>query len=173
MDMLNQQQIERLLRKIAGEIAATNSSQAPVAMVGIRSGGEILAQRIVKILREQHSIEADCGVLDITLYRDDINQMGSGQPIVRTTEIDFDVDDRIIVLVDDVLYTGRSIRSAMDALIALGRPLAIRLAVLVDRGNRELPIQADFTGTKIDAPHERKIKVLLKEVDNRDGVVLE
>ncbi len=174
MDILNEEQIAHLLRKIAGEIAADSDSRKSIALIGIRSGGEILAQRLARILKEQHQITADCGALDITLYRDDINQMGSsGQPTVRATEIDFGVDNRVVVLVDDVMQTGRSIRSALDALTALGRPRVIRLAVLVDRGHREIPIQPDFTGTKFDAPTTRKIILQLKETQGRDEVILE
>jgi pyrimidine operon attenuation protein / uracil phosphoribosyltransferase len=115
----------------------------------------------------------DCGTLDITLYRDDLNRMTRQQPEVRTTEISFPIDDRLIVLVDDVLNTGRSARAALGALIDLGRPRAIRLAVLIDRGQRELPISADYIGKRIEAPREQRVNVYLREVDGREEVVVE
>ena len=115
-----------------------------------------------------------CGTLDITLYRDDLNSPKSGtQPQVRTTEIGFDIDDKIIILVDDVLYTGRSARAAMDALIDLGRPKAIRLAVLVDRAGREFPIQADYAGYKANAKPDEMVQVFLKESDGKEQVIVE
>ncbi|MBN2377651.1 MAG: bifunctional pyr operon transcriptional regulator/uracil phosphoribosyltransferase PyrR, partial [Sedimentisphaerales bacterium] len=140
---------------------------------GIRSRGEILAERLRVKLEALGAAGVDCGTLDITLYRDDLDQMGYQQPTVRSTEIDFDINDRVIVLVDDVLNTGRSIRAALDALIDFGRPKAIRLAVLVDRGARELPIAADFVGKVIEAPADKRVQVYLSEVDDTEKVILE
>jgi len=144
-----------------------------LALVGIRSRGEILAVRLEQLLSQEGFDQLDRGTLDITLYRDDLNQMGYQQPTVRSTEIDFDINDRLIVLVDDVLSTGRSVRAALDALMDLGRPRAIRLAVLIDRGGREFPIGADFVGQKIEVPEAQRVQVYLREEDNKEEVVLE
>jgi len=143
-----------------------------LALVGIRSRGEILAQRLQKMIQPRLG-SIDRGTLDITLYRDDLDRMGYQQPKVRSTEIDFNIDDRLIILVDDVLNTGRSVRAALDALIDLGRPCAIRLAVLIDRGHRELPIRADYVGKTIDAPPDKRVQVCLKEVDDKEQAFLE
>jgi pyrimidine operon attenuation protein/uracil phosphoribosyltransferase len=145
-----------------------------IASIGIRSRGEILAQRLSGRLSQKLGKDVPCGTLDITLYRDDLNSpQSTDQPQVRTTEIGFNIDDKIIVLVDDVLYTGRSTRAAMDALIDLGRPKAIRLAVLVDRIGREFPIQADYAGYKTDAAVGELVQVNLVESDGKDEVVIE
>ncbi|UCG56019.1 MAG: bifunctional pyr operon transcriptional regulator/uracil phosphoribosyltransferase PyrR, partial [Phycisphaerales bacterium] len=138
--ILNTEQIERILEDFADRILADTPGECDIATIGIRSRGEILAQRLSGRLSQKLGESVPCGTLDITLYRDDLNTpQTSAQPQVRTTEIGFDIDDKIIVLVDDVLYTGRSTRAAMDALIDLGRPKAVRLAVLVDRVGREFP----------------------------------
>jgi pyrimidine operon attenuation protein/uracil phosphoribosyltransferase len=171
--LLDAGQIERLIHDLAGEIAAQTPPR-DLAIIGIRSRGEILAQRLANHLSQQLGQPVPCGTLDITLYRDDLNNPhGSGQPQVRTTEIGFDIDDKIIVLVDDVLYTGRSTRAAMDALIDLGRPKAIRLAVLVERTGRELPIQADYAGCSVDAGSQQSVQVNFIESDGKDEVTME
>ena len=171
--ILDSSRIEDLLDKLADEIAAVAQENGGLALVGVRSRGEILAQRLQVMLENRGIDQAQRGTLDITLYRDDLNEMGAQQPVVRTTEIDFDVNDRLIVLVDDVLSTGRSVRAALSVLLDLGRPKAIRLAVLLDRGYRELPISADFVGEKIDVPADKLVQVYLREVDDREEVVLE
>jgi pyrimidine operon attenuation protein/uracil phosphoribosyltransferase len=171
--ILDEKQIAELLEVLIAQIIKAVPPGASLALVGIRSRGEILAQRLQSQLQGQLGSTIDCGTLDITLYRDDLNQMGYQQPTVRATEIDFNIDDRLIVLVDDVLNTGRSIRAALDALIDLGRPRAIRLAVLIDRGQRELPISADYVGKIIDVPSDKRVHVCLQEVDDREEVVLE
>ena len=165
--------IAQLINHVATQIAAEAQSGATLALVGIRSRGEILAQRLQQILMQEHGLDLDCGTLDITLYRDDLDQMTYHQPKVRSTEIDFDINGRLIILVDDVLNTGRSIRAALDALVDLGRPQAIRLAVLIDRGQRELPIRPDYVGKEIDAPNDERVHVCLREVDDTEQVVLE
>lgn len=170
--LINNQEIARLLDKLAGTIFQASGQEVP-ALVGIRSRGEIVAQRLQGLLEKRYGRPIDRGTLDITLYRDDINQYGGAHRAVRTTEITFSVDDRLIVLVDDVLNTGRSVRAALDALMDLGRPQAIRLAVLIDRGQRELPISADYTAMKADAPKDQRVYVYLQEVDQREEVVLE
>ncbi len=172
--ILNAKQITDTMVTLTQRIAADNRGNVELAVVGIRSRGEVLAQRLASRLTEACARTIPCGTLDITLYRDDINDPhGSAQPVVRTTEIPFDLEDKTVVLVDDVLFTGRSSRAALDALIALGRPRAIRLAVLIDRGGRELPIQADYIGHRTDVAPEQKIHVRLVESDGKDEVVVE
>jgi pyrimidine operon attenuation protein/uracil phosphoribosyltransferase len=172
--LLDARQMDRLLRTLAGEIADRTPPEHELAIIGIRSRGEILAQRLANLLSQKLGKPILCGTLDITLYRDDLNSPhGDSQPQVRTTEIGFNIDDKIIILVDDVLYTGRSTRAAMDALIDLGRPKAIRLAVLVERQGRELPIQADYTGCKVDLESRQSVQVSLVESDGKDEVIVE
>ncbi len=172
--LLNAKQIETILNKLTTRIISDIPEGTEIAVIGIRSRGEIVAQRLAKRLSEKLGTDIPCGTLDITLYRDDINSPKNGShPQVRTTEIHFNIDDKIIILVDDVLYTGRSTRAAMDALIDLGRPKAIRLAVLVDRAGREFPIQADYAGYKADAKPEKSVQVLLKESDNKEQVIVQ
>ncbi len=172
--LLNDKQIERIVKKLAERVIEDTPAQTEIAVIGIRSRGEILAQRLCAELSQKMGREVPCGTLDITLYRDDLNSpSGNSQPRVRTTEIGFDIDDKIIILVDDVLYTGRSARAAMDALIDLGRPKAIRLAVLVDRQGREFPIQSDYAGYKTDVSQNQLVQVFLTESDGKDEVVIE
>lgn len=172
--ILNAEQIERTVHSLAEQIAGRTATDNDLAIIGIRSRGEILAQRLADRLSQRLGKSIPCGTLDITLYRDDLNAPhGRNQPQVRTTEIGFDIDDKTIVLVDDVLYTGRSARAAMDALIDLGRPKAIRLAVLVERAGRELPIQADYTGYRADVGPQQSVQVNLIESDGRNEVIVE
>ena len=173
--ILDSKQIEQILGNLAKQIVSGTPPNLEIAVIGIRSRGEILAQRLTSRLSETLGREVPCGTLDITLYRDDLNSpQGKTNPHVRTTEIGFDIDDKIIILVDDVLYTGRSARAAMAALIDLGRPRAIRLAVLVDRiVGREFPIQADYAGYKSDAAPGKLVQVLLSESDGKDEVVVD
>jgi pyrimidine operon attenuation protein/uracil phosphoribosyltransferase len=172
--LLDAGQIERILHDLAEEIADQSPPGQDLAIIGIRSRGEILAQRLANYLSQELGKAVPCGTLDITLYRDDLNAPHSGgQPQVRTTEIGFNIDGKIIILVDDVLYTGRSTRAAMDALIDLGRPKAIRLAVLVERAGRELPIQADYAGCATDVEPQRSVQVNLVESDGKDEVIVE
>jgi pyrimidine operon attenuation protein/uracil phosphoribosyltransferase len=171
--ILDAGQIDRTLSDLADAIAAGTPHEDELAVVGVRSRGEVLAQRLANRLSQSQGRSIPCGTLDITLYRDDLNSPhGTGQPQVRTTEIGFDIDDRIIILVDDVLYTGRSARAAMDALIDLGRPKAIRLAVLVERAGRELPIQADYTGHHADVGPAESVHVNLVESDGKNEVIV-
>jgi pyrimidine operon attenuation protein/uracil phosphoribosyltransferase len=179
--ILNAEQIERTIGSLADQIADSQASRGAggissdneLTIVGIRSRGEILGQRLADRLSQKLHKSIPCGTLDITLYRDDLNAPhGGSQPQVRTTEIGFDIDSKIIILVDDVLYTGRSARAAMDALIDLGRPKAIRLAVLVERAGRELPIQADYRGYKADVRPEQSVQVNLVESDGKDEVLI-
>jgi len=172
--ILNSEQIEQILNDLTSRIISETPTELDIAAIGIRSRGETLAQRLSSRLSEKLGRDVPCGTLDITLYRDDLNSpQSSAQPQVRTTEIGFDIDDKVIILVDDVLYTGRSTRAAMDALIDLGRPKAIKLAVLVDRVGREFPIQADYTGCKTDVAPGKLVQVLLSESDGKEEVVIE
>lgn len=169
--MLTQEELAATLERMARQVAAAAPRDAPLAVVGIRRRGEILARRLIPLLRAAGANPAHYGALDITLYRDDLTTIGP-HAIVRGTEIDFDITGTWMVLVDDVLYTGRSVRSALAALTDLGRPQAIRLAVLVDRGWRELPIQPDFVGLRAETAATHIVRVKLAEVDGVDEVEL-
>ena len=166
--------MSRALTRIAHEILERNRGVNELALVGIRTRGVPLARRLARALLEINGEEVPTGALDITLYRDDLMRHPVGpQPVVRRTEIPFSIDNRKILLVDDVLYTGRTIRAALDALIDFGRPRAIQLIVLVDRGHRELPIKADYVGKNRPTSLRQSIQVRLQEIDGIDEVVLE
>jgi pyrimidine operon attenuation protein/uracil phosphoribosyltransferase len=161
----------RTLTRIAHEILERNRGTEHVALVGIRTRGDVLAKRLAKVLEQITSDPVRTGALDITLYRDDVMRHTVGpQPIVRRTEIPFSIDDQKILLVDDVLYTGRTIRAALDALIDFGRPKEIQLIVLVDRGHRELPIKADYVGKNVPTSLKEIVTVRLSETDGADEV---
>jgi len=163
-------EIEKALHHLS-HVIMRNTSPEELALIGIRTRGEHLASRIKKIIDEASSFPTPMGILDITLYRDDLTMIAP-HPIVRKTEIPFDVTEKAIILIDDVLFTGRTVRAALDALIDLGRPRCIRLAVLVDRGGRELPIQADYTGKKVVISETEMIEVKLKETDGYDETAI-
>jgi pyrimidine operon attenuation protein/uracil phosphoribosyltransferase len=166
--------ISRALTRIAHEILERNHGIDGVSLVGVRSRGVPLARRIAAVLGNAGGEDVATGALDITLYRDDLMRTAVGpQPVVRKTEIPFSIDDRTIVLVDDVLYTGRTTRAALDALIDFGRPRAIQLVVLVDRGHRELPIKADYVGKNVPTSRKESVQVRLRELDGVDEVVVE
>jgi pyrimidine operon attenuation protein/uracil phosphoribosyltransferase len=166
--------ISRALTRIAHEIVERNRGIDELALVGVRSRGVPLARRIAKALQNIAGDEVQTGALDITLYRDDLMRHAVGpQPLVRRTEIPFSIDDRLIILVDDVLYTGRTTRAALDALIDFGRPRAIQLVALVDRGHRELPIKADYVGKNIPTARHESVQVKLLEIDGVDEVVVQ
>jgi len=169
--LLDRDELHETLEKLARAIAGAAPRDVPVAVVGIRRRGETLARRLLPLLERAGLKAAHYGVLDITLYRDDLTTIGPNA-VLRGTEIDFDLTGTWVVLVDDVLYTGRSVRAALDALMDLGRPRAIRLAVLVDRGLRELPIHPDFVGLRTDTEPHHIVKVKLAEVDGQDEVEL-
>jgi pyrimidine operon attenuation protein/uracil phosphoribosyltransferase len=161
----------RSLARIGHEILERNRGVGELAFVGIRTRGVPLARRLAGIVREISGQDVPTGALDITLYRDDLMRHAVGaQPVVRSTDIPFSIDDRRILLVDDVLYTGRTIRAALDALIEFGRPKAIQLVVLVDRGHRELPIKADYVGKNLPTSPAESVQVRLAEIDGRDEV---
>jgi pyrimidine operon attenuation protein/uracil phosphoribosyltransferase len=166
--------ISRALVRIAHEIVERNRGVEQLAVIGVRSRGVPLARRIAAALKSISGDDVPVGALDITLYRDDLMRQAVGpQPIVRRTEIPFSIDNRVIVLVDDVLFTGRTTRAALDALIDFGRPRAIQLVVLVDRGHRELPIKADYVGKNVPTSRQESVQVKLRELDGVDEVVLQ
>ena len=163
--------IRRALIRIAHEITEKNRGVENVALVGIRTRGVPLAARIAEEIQKIENVEVPVGSLDITLYRDDLTTMGYN-PVIHGTEIDFDVTGKHIVPVDDVLYTGRTIRAALDAIIDMGRPNSIQLAVLIDRGHRELPIRADYAGKNVPTSRRETIEVALQEEGKEDEVIL-
>jgi pyrimidine operon attenuation protein / uracil phosphoribosyltransferase len=171
--VMDAQAIHRALVRIAHEILERNKGTDRLALVGIRSRGVHLAERVRRAIREiETEAQIPFGVVDITLYRDDLDR-GVQTPVVKGTDIPFAVEGRRILLVDDVLFTGRTIRAAMDALIDFGRPQSIQLAVLVDRGHRELPIRADYVGKNLPTARGEQVQVRLAEVDGVDEVVIE
>jgi pyrimidine operon attenuation protein/uracil phosphoribosyltransferase len=163
--------IQRAVTRIAHEIVERNNGTDGLVLVGLRSRGVDLARRIAKELKVIDGADVPVGALDVTLYRDDLDRVGP-QPVVRKTEIPFSVNEKRVVLVDDVLYTGRTIRAALDSLIDLGRPRLIQLAVLVDRGHRELPIRADYVGKNVPTSRQEQVQVLLTEEDGLDKVLI-
>ncbi|MEX2554127.1 MAG: bifunctional pyr operon transcriptional regulator/uracil phosphoribosyltransferase PyrR [Actinomycetota bacterium] len=167
--VMDSSDVARALARIAHEIIERNKGASRVALVGILTRGVSLAQRLATLIAEIEGVEVPTGSLDIGLYRDDI---GMREPAPLAPVKVPDIDGKIVVLVDDVLYTGRSIRAAMDALIDLGRPQAVQLAVLVDRGHRELPIRADYVGKNIPTAHNEEVQVRMSEVDGEDAVDL-
>ena len=170
--ILDAEGMGRALVRMAHEIIETNKNTEDLALIGIRRRGVPLAQRLAALIEEIEGKPVPVGILDITLYRDDLTLLAQ-QPVIHKTEVPFSIDNRKLVLVDDVLYTGRTVRAALDALIDLGRPQTIQLAVLVDRGHRELPIHADYTGRKVPTSKEEIITVKLVEVDGEDKTVIE
>ena len=161
--------IERALTRIAHEIVEKNRGAENMAIIGIQNRGAYLAERIAKLIEKIEGVAVPVGLMDITLYRDDV-QTKLEQPVVQKTEIMFDVKDKVIILVDDVLYTGRTVRAALDQIIDFGRPRHIHLAVLVDRGHRELPIRADYVGKNIPTARDDRVNVKIKEVEGEDSV---
>jgi pyrimidine operon attenuation protein/uracil phosphoribosyltransferase len=164
--------IKRALTRIAHEIVEKNKGVANLVVIGIRRRGVPLAERLAKLINDFEGVPIPVGFLDITLYRDDLTTLAN-QPVVHKTEVPFSVDGKKVVLVDDVLYTGRTVRAALDALIDLGRPQFIQLAVLVDRGHRELPIRADYVGKNVPTSSKEVISVKLTEIDGEERVMLE
>src|SRR3954470_13650398 len=172
--VMDADRIGRTLTRIAHEIVERNKGVEGLALVGIRTRGVHIARRLARSLKEITGDEVATGALDITLYRDDLMRHAVGpQPLVRRTEIQFSIDSRKILLVDDVLYTGRTIRAALDALIDFGRPKAIQLVVLVDRGHRELPIKPDYVGKNLPTSSKQSVQVHLQEIDGKDEVLIE
>jgi len=169
--VLDEAALDRALTRIAHEILERNGGAKDLAFVGLRTRGVTLAQRLAVKLAVIDGTTVPVGTLDITLYRDDLDMRGA--PVIRGTDIPFSIKDKTVVLVDDVLYTGRTVRAALDALIDLGRPRMIQLAILIDRGHRELPIRPDFIGKNLPTSHRESVAVRLREHDGEDRVVIE
>jgi pyrimidine operon attenuation protein/uracil phosphoribosyltransferase len=169
--LLDKQDITRSLTRIAHEIWERNRAEENLVFIGIRRRGVSIAQRLSRKLKDISGIVIPVGALDITLYRDDLSEIDA-QPVLKKTEIPFSLKEKRIILCDDVLYTGRTIRAALDGIIDLGRPMSIQLAVLIDRGHRELPIQANYVGKNISTAKNELIEVLLEEDDGVDQVIV-
>lgn len=169
--LLSAEEIERALRRIAHEIIERNKGADNLALVGIHTRGVPVAERLQALIAEFEGVTPQLGKLDITLYRDDLSEIAR-QPVVRKTEVPFDVSGVRIVLCDDVLYTGRTVRAALDALVDMGRPAIIQYAVMIDRGHRELPIRADYVGKNVPTASSEMIRVKLTEIDGVDQVEL-
>ena len=169
--VLDAQGVERALARVTHEILERNKGVGNLVFIGVRSLGVEIAERLAAKAATIEGVEVPRGVIDITLYRDDLSRAGQ-QPAVKGTDIPFPIDDRQVVLVDDVLYTGRTVRAALDALMDLGRPRSVQLAVLIDRGHRELPIRADYVGKNLPTAADESVQVRLRERDGRDEVVL-
>ena len=165
-------EIRRATIRLSHEIVEKQAGTDGLLLIGIQRRGVPLARRIASAIAENEGVEIPVGALDITFYRDDLSMVAQ-QPVVKGTELPSGIDGKTVILVDDVLYTGRTIRAAMDALVDFGRPQAIRLAVLVDRGHRELPIRADHVGKNVPTSREELVKVHLAEIDDEDGVEIE
>lgn len=171
-EVMDAAHMQRAITRIAHEILEANRGSEDVRLVGIRTRGVPLARRLAAKIEEIENKEVHVGVLDITLYRDDLTTVAQ-QPIVRKTEIPFDIDGQTVVLIDDVLFTGRTVRAALDALIDLGRPKRIQLAVMIDRGHRELPIRADYVGKNVPTSLSEVIQVNFQESDGDDRVIIQ
>jgi len=169
--LLSAEEIGRTLQRLAHEIVEKSGGTTSLALIGVRRRGVPLAERLAKSIGDFTHAKIPVGTLDITLYRDDLSTIGP-HPVVQSTEIEFPVDDRDLVIVDDVLYTGRTVRAAINGLFDLGRPQRVRLCVLVDRGHRELPIEASFVGRTVQTTDTELVEVRLKETDGEDRVVL-
>ncbi|MFN8548852.1 MAG: bifunctional pyr operon transcriptional regulator/uracil phosphoribosyltransferase PyrR [Candidatus Eisenbacteria bacterium] len=168
-NIVNEEEMRRAIVRISHEIVERNRGVKDLGLIGIRRRGVPLAERIRDHIETFEGVKVPVGTLDISLYRDDL-QMLAAQPVVRPTDIPFGIDDRVIVLIDDVLYTGRTVRAALDAVMDFGRPRVIQLAVLIDRGHRELPIRADYVGKNVPTSRREVVKVKLRETDDHDGV---
>ncbi|WP_297055428.1 bifunctional pyr operon transcriptional regulator/uracil phosphoribosyltransferase PyrR [Thermosulfurimonas sp.] len=171
-ELAGEKEIERTLRRLTHEILERYGGARDLILVGIRTGGVPLARRLQRLIEEQEGIKIPVGTLDISLYRDDWSRI-SFHPEVKATEIPGSIDDLNVILVDDVIYTGRTVRAALDALMDFGRPRRVDLAVLVDRGHRELPIQPNYVGFQVPTRPEEHVKVLLREIDGRDAILLQ
>jgi len=170
-ELMDPESIHRTVIRLTHEIIEKHRGAKNLVLVGIRNRGDVLARRMIEQIREIEKTDVPLGILDITLYRDDF-QCLSEQPVLQETDIPLDITNRKIVLIDDVLYTGRTVRAALDALIDFGRPAVIQLAVLLDRGHRELPIKADYVGKNVPTSASQQVQVKLKEVDGEDRVFL-
>src|SRR5579863_5429810 len=169
--LMSATEIDRTLQRLAHEIVEKSGGTKNLALIGVRRRGVPLSQRIAQAMREIDGVEVPVGTLDITLYRDDLSKVAA-HPVLQSSDIAFSVDDKDLILVDDVLYTGRTIRAAMNAMFDLGRPRSVRLCVLIDRGHRELPIEASYVGRMVQTSAREIIEVRLREVDNNEERVM-
>jgi pyrimidine operon attenuation protein/uracil phosphoribosyltransferase len=169
--IMDSEAIRRAISRIAHEILERNKGTEDLVLIGIRTRGVPLAERVQERIFEYENVKVPLGLLDITLYRDDLSLVDV-QPVVHETRVPFNLDGKIVILIDDVLFTGRTVRAALDALIDLGRPRKIQLAVLIDRGHRELPIRADYVGKNLPTSSSEIVSVCLQETDNREEVLL-
>jgi pyrimidine operon attenuation protein / uracil phosphoribosyltransferase len=169
--LMSATEIDRTLQRVAHEIVERSGGTQNLALIGVRRRGVPLASRIAKAMREIDRVEVPVGTLDITLYRDDLSKVAA-HPVIQSSDINFSVDDKDLILVDDVLYTGRTARAAMNALFDLGRPRSLRLCVLIDRGHREMPIEANFVGRMVQTSDTEIIEVKLREIDQDERVIL-
>jgi len=169
--IVDEEGLNRTITRLAHEILERNKGSRNIVLIGMRTRGEYIANRIKSKIKEIENYEPDFGILDVTLYRDDFRTRLK-QPEVSVTNITFDINEKDVILIDDVLYTGRTVRAALDAIMDLGRPSTIQLCVLVDRGHRELPIKADFVGKNIPTSINEEIRVRLKEIDGEDAIYL-
>lgn len=169
--VMDEENIRRALYRLSHEITEHNSGTGDLILVGIRTRGVPLANRLAQLIKEHEGVAVPVGTLDITFYRDDLSLL-SPQPVLHRTEIPEKLSGKKLILVDDVLYTGRTVRAALDALMDLGRPAAIQLAVLIDRGHRELPIRADYVGKNVPTAKRESVQAKLKEIDGADEVVI-
>jgi len=169
--IIDEDGLSRIITRMAHEILEKNKGSQNLVLMGMKTRGEFLARRIFESIEQIERIELPLGVLDVTLYRDDFRTRLK-QPEVSVSNITFDINDRDVVIIDDVLYTGRTVRSALNALMDFGRPRSIQLCVLVDRGHRELPIRADYIGKNIPTSNQEEIKVKMKEIDGEDAIYL-
>jgi pyrimidine operon attenuation protein/uracil phosphoribosyltransferase len=169
--LMSATEIDRTLQRVAHEIVERSGGTSNLALIGVRRRGVPLANRIAKAMREIDRVEVPVGTLDITLYRDDLSKVAA-HPVIQSSDINFSVDDKDLILVDDVLYTGRTARAAMNALFDLGRPRSLRLCVLIDRGHREMPIEASFVGRMVQTSDSEIIEVKLREIDQDERVIL-
>ncbi len=170
--LLNTRDISRAVSRISHEILERNHGAGNIALVGIRTRGVVLSQRLKEQIEKIENVTVDHGVLDITLYRDDL-AVGIQKPELKKTDISFALEDKHIILCDDVLFTGRTIRAAIDALMDFGRPSSVQLAVLIDRGHRELPIRPDYVGKNIPTAKSKRVQVLFSEEDGEDKVIIQ
>jgi pyrimidine operon attenuation protein/uracil phosphoribosyltransferase len=171
LELMDRARLGRTLTRMASEIVERHPDMAGVALVGVRTRGVPLARRLARLLKELSGVEPPVGALDISLYRDDLTTVAA-HPVMKGTDVPFSIDGRTVVLVDDVLYTGRTVRAALDELIDFGRPARIELAVLVDRGHRELPIRPDYAGKAVSTRRDEIVQVTLQEEDGEDRVLL-
>ncbi|MCH7770239.1 MAG: bifunctional pyr operon transcriptional regulator/uracil phosphoribosyltransferase PyrR [Bacteroidetes bacterium] len=167
----DKQGLNRILTRISHEILEKNRGSNNIVLIGMRTRGEFLAKRILAIIKRIDKVELPLGILDVTLYRDDF-RTSLKQPEVSVSDISFDINEKDVILIDDVLYTGRTVRSALNALMDYGRPSSIQLCILIDRGHRELPIRADYVGKNIPTSQNQEIKVKMEEIDGEDAIYI-